>query len=130
MVKTSLSKDLNRGFIRAAVIILLVPLCGCSRPGIPERSKGDWLQQMIAGFQREPVANPPRKIYKCGYKGAVAYYVPPVCCDQYSALYDVNGLRLCAPDGGMTGGGDGKCPEFCCDTSSSTVVWSDPRTGQ
>lgn len=51
-------------------------------------------------------------VSKCVYKNKVVYYVLSPCCDQYNYLYSENGKRICAPDGGLAGGGDGKCPDF------------------
>ena len=40
------------------------------------------------------------------------YLFTPPCCDQFNKLYDANGHYVCAPSGGFTGGGDGRCPAW------------------
>ncbi len=55
------------------------------------------------------------------------YYIPPYCCDVYSELYDFNGQLICHPDGGITGAGDGKCPDFYKDSIIYTLIWKDNR---
>ena len=40
------------------------------------------------------------------------YLFKPLCCDQLDKLYDVNGRYVCAPSGGFTGQGDGRCPAW------------------
>jgi hypothetical protein len=59
----------------------------------------------------------------CG--GAVTYYL--VCdkgADGYNWLYDRCGTRLCAPDGGLFGGGDGLCPDYVKHVDSSELIWT------
>ena len=56
------------------------------------------------------------------------YYVPPQCCDQFSTLYDADGAVICAPDGGITGRGDGKCPDFFQSRTNEKLFWEDSRT--
>ncbi len=87
-----------------------------------------WLDQLVAGFKAEAVANPPRRILRYRYRGQNVYYVPPSCCDQPSSLYDEGGELLCAPDGGMTGRGDGRCADFHRLKSDESVLWSDARS--
>jgi leucyl-tRNA synthetase len=67
---------------------------------------------LIGRYQSEPVTNPPRSVVRYDYKGAVVYFVPAQCCDAFATLYDANGRVMCAPEGGITGRGDGRCPDF------------------
>lgn len=90
-------------------------------------ASSDCLAQLIAQAESASIGNPPRSFSTCTYRGHTAYYAPPQCCDQYSALIDPATCQaICAPDGGFTGAGDGRCPDF--DSSSCTVAWTDPRT--
>jgi hypothetical protein len=43
-------------------------------------------------------------------------------------LYDAGGDMICAPDGGLTGKGDGKCPDFLSIRKNEALVWKDTRT--
>jgi hypothetical protein len=62
------------------------------------------------------------------YRGEVVYFVPYLpCCDIPSQLYDREGQVICAPDGGFTGAGDGKCPDFFELRSDGQKVWNDAR---
>lgn len=38
------------------------------------------------------------------------YLIMSPCCDQFNYLYTAEGVRVCAPSGGLTGRGDGRCP--------------------
>lgn len=88
----------------------------------------DWLQQKISEFEAVPPKNPPIEIYRATYKGAIVYYIIPYCCDIMGELYDENGNLICYPDGGISGSGDGQCPDFKAvlgDTGE--LVWKDMR---
>ena len=92
-----------------------------------------WVQRLITRLQSEPVRNPPAKIIRYASAGRSYYYVPPAAGDQFSSLYDSAGKQICAPDGGVTGGGDGKCPSFVqkmlFSRDSGKIVWQDTREG-
>ncbi|HET9033859.1 MAG TPA: hypothetical protein VFN25_13270 [Dokdonella sp.] len=105
-----------------AAILAGPSACATNRP-----MQAEWVAQMIARFEAEPVANPPRRILRYRYRDQFVYYVPPSCCDQPSTLYDAKGKVLCAPDGGLTGRGDGRCTDFREKRSNESLVWSDVR---
>lgn len=94
---------------------------GCS-PDVP-----NWINEAIENFQSEPVDNPPRSIYRYTYQDQTVYYIPGQCCDQFSTLYDVDGNEICAPDGGLTGEGDGRCPDFFEQRTNELLLWEDSR---
>ena len=90
-----------------------------------------WLQRLITRLQSEPVRNPPAKILRYTYSRKSYYYVPPAAGDQFSSLYNAVGKKICAPDGGISGAGDGKCPAFVPKLLNSRtpgeVIWQDTR---
>jgi hypothetical protein len=108
-------------------ILLPVLLIGCSQSDFPAGSP-KWVQTLVASYQREPVGNPPQSIWQYEYQGQTVYYVPPQCCDQFSTLYSATGEVVCAPDGGITGQGDGKCSDFFQQRKNEKLIWEDPRT--
>jgi hypothetical protein len=110
-------------FILSIVVILLAGCTQATRADNPA-----WVDQLIKQFQSEPVGNPPRSIWRYEYNGQVVYYIPAQCCDQYSILLDAQKNGLCAPDGGFTGGGDGKCPDFFTTRTNEQLIWQDERT--
>jgi hypothetical protein len=85
------------------------------------------IQDEIRKMQAEPVANPPASIWSYDYLGQTVFYIPPQCCDVTSKLLDQNCNELCSPDGGLTGRGDGKCPEFFDKRTDEKLVWKDDR---
>jgi hypothetical protein len=84
------------------------------------------IDQLISAARAAPVGNPPVGYYQCTYRGQPVYYTPPQCCDQFSKLFAADCTLICAPDGGLSGGGDGRCPDF--DWNTCTLLWQDTRT--
>lgn len=78
-------------------------------------------------IKREPVRNPPASIWLYRYQGKIVYYIPPYCCDVFGALYDTNCNLVCHPDGGITGNGDGVCPDFFETATKIKLIWQDER---
>ncbi len=83
----------------------------------------EWLADLISTFENPPVTNPPPFVARYDYHDQVVYYVAPRCCDIYSVLYDSAGAVLCAPDGGLTGTGDGRCPDFIAERRNEVILW-------
>ena len=109
-----------------SIAIFVILLAGCA-PSVPAGNPA-WVDELIRKFQNEPAGNPPHSIWRYDYNGKTVYYVPPQCCDQYSVLYDASGEEICAPDGGLTGRGDGRCPDFFEKRTGEKLVWQDTRT--
>ena len=113
-------------FTVCASVLLFALLAHAQRPSQPR-----WLQRLITRLQSEPVRNPPARILRYTYARRSYYYLPPAAGDQFSSLYNSGGKEICAPDGGITGMGDGKCPSFVRKMLSSRkpgkVVWQDSR---
>jgi hypothetical protein len=86
---------------------------------------GACLAQLIETASSRSPGNPAYSFSACTYHGATVYYSPPQCCDQFSVLIDPSCNPICAPDGGFTGRGDGRCDDF--DGATCRVVWTDPR---
>jgi hypothetical protein len=86
-----------------------------------------WLERLIGQLEAQPVGNPPQRVWRYRYRGQVVYYLPPQCCDQYSVLFDAEGKVIGAPDGGITGRGDGRAGDFHRLRSQGQLLWSDPR---
>jgi hypothetical protein len=113
-------------FTACASLLIFASLAHAQRPSQPR-----WLQRLITRLQSEPVRNPPAKILRYTYARRSYYYVPPAAGDQFSLLYNSAGKEICAPDGGITGMGDGKCPSFVrkllFSREAGKVVWQDSR---
>ncbi len=110
------------------LILVLLPYFQCSDPASPLDDEPGWVREMIREFQVAPVGNPPQSIWKSQFNGQTTYYVPPQCCDQFGILYDAGGTILCFPDGGISGTGDGHCPDYFPKRTNVELVWKDSRT--
>jgi hypothetical protein len=45
------------------------------------------------------------------------------CCDFFSEVYDEHCKFLGSPDGGFTGKGDGKLPDFFEEAKNEKLIW-------
>ena len=85
------------------------------------------IKTMIDRYKSEEVQNPPRKIFSYIYKGKNVFYVPALCCDFFSDLYDDNCKLIAHPDGGITGKGDGTASDFIKVRTNEKLIWEDLR---
>ena len=90
----------------------------------------DWLKNRIAKIEATPKFAEATAIWKIKYKKKDAYLFVAPCCDQFSSLYNAAGLALCSPSGGITGRGDGKCPDSITPKTKFVVVWKLPESGK
>jgi hypothetical protein len=109
-----------------SILCFLWVSCDEKSPVAPEPTP-EWLTALIRNFEMQPVANPPVSITRYEYKSEVVYLVSPRCCDNWSDLYRADGTTLCHPDGGLTGNGDGRCPDFLIERKNAQIIWQDPR---
>jgi hypothetical protein len=72
------------------------------------------------------VPEAPVQIDEYSYKGKKVYLFIAQCCDQYNMLYDENCKEICAPTGGFTGKGDGKCKDFDSTAKHVKLIWKNP----
>lgn len=98
-----------------------------SEAGNATTQRAAWLSDLIQEIKDAPLANPPAKVYRYNYQDQEVYYVTGRCCDIPSKLFDVDGKLLCEPDGGITGKGDGRCPDFFETRTNETLIWEDKR---
>ena len=85
------------------------------------------IQSKIDEFKAQPPQNPPVEIWKWTKKdGTDYYYITSPCCDQYNYIHNENCEEVCAPDGGISGEGDGECPDLK-ENVVQTFIWKDDR---
>jgi hypothetical protein len=112
---------------KTLILLFVVSIILSCKHSTSTEENPEWIHNLIAKYESEPVGNPPQSIWQYEYQGQTVYYVPPQCCDQYGTLYDVNGDIICAPDGGLTGRGDGRCPDFFQERKKEKLIWKDTR---
>ena len=103
--------------------VLALSVACATEPPVKTEPVPEWLAAIIDQLEHPPVSNPPEFIAQYKYQGQVVYYVGPRCCDIPSTLYSAAGAVLCAPDGGFSGGGDGRCPDFMAARSDEKILW-------
>ena len=68
-------------------------------------------------------SNSPLEIWSYQYNNQIVYLAMGDCCDQYDQVYASDCSLLCAPSGGLTGKGDGKCPDFYDKATKGVLIW-------
>ncbi len=107
--------------------LLYVVVCDRTPSDPAANDLPDWLAELILEIEGAPVADPAAAIYSYKYHGRVVFYLSSRCGDIQSQLYNANGIVLCFPDGGLDGGGDGRCDDFIAERENETLIWMDPR---
>jgi hypothetical protein len=114
---------MKKKLIFYAAALTLFVFTGCRN----ENALPDCVGHKIQEIMQEPPRNPPAEIWQYKFEGKKVYYIPPYCCDAYSELLDENCRVICAPDGGITGRGDGRCPDFYSKRKNGILIWQDKR---
>jgi len=81
----------------------------------------------IDSIGQEPVWNPPAEIHEYELDGRPIYLISADCCDRFTIAVESDCNTICAPSGGFTGRGDGKCPDFFKKATHTRLVWKDDR---
>ncbi len=105
-------------------LIALLPasVCNKSLEGVP-----DCVQKKINQIKAQAKWNPPAQVNEYQYKGQRVFLFSSDCCDQFNYLYSESCTTICAPSGGFTGRGDGKCSDFDQVATFVKLIWKDPR---
>ena len=96
--------------------------CGKEEIDIPS-----CIQLRIDSIKAQPVSNPRGEVTEYEYNGQRVYGINSTCCDQYYNVLDEQCNYICAPSGGLTGAGDGKCPDFFQNAKKIRTVFKDDR---
>lgn len=87
-----------------------------------------FVQDLVSNYKQAPPGSNPGSVWRYRYNERVVYFVPRLkCCDIPSELYTAGGELLCEPDGGLSGTGDGTCPDFFKERASEQLIWRDER---
>ena len=103
----------------------ILSLASCDKDpvyhGVPDCIRGEIATQVADSTGLE-------KVYEWRYDGEQSYLFEYGCCDRYNYLYSSSCAVVCAPSGGMTGKGDGQCPDLA-DRAEATLIWEAGTTG-
>jgi len=81
------------------------------------------VRRLIEESKKETPPSTPLQVDEYLYNGKKVFLTNAPCCDFYNMLYDDSCRSLCAPTGGFTGRGDGKCPDFSKTATFVKFVW-------
>ena len=81
------------------------------------------MKNKIDSFKIKEVHERPQRVIEYLYKGKKVYYVVMPCCDFFNEVYDESCKYLGAPDGGFSGQGDGKLPDFFKEAKGEKLIW-------
>ena len=101
---------------RSLFVCVVVSLAACTSHTVTESKNSpspypvDWIKQQIAEFDKGAAASTNRVDGEIVFEGESLYLIHSPCCDLFDYLYTADGETFCAPSGGFTGRGDGKCP--------------------
>ena len=112
-----------KSYLFTLAILLLVAAKTMERDKLPL-----CIQQRIDEIRQQPRWNPPAEVHEYSYNGKRVFYFTSNCCDRYIEVYDEKCNYICAPAGGATGKGDGKCSDFSTKAQYVKLIWKDDRT--
>jgi hypothetical protein len=110
------------------IILCLATICfllSCDKEAVDDLPPcvNNWIELVKKG----PVFNGPARVYEYEYGGKTVYLTTADCCDQFNLLIDKECNPVCAPSGGISGKGDGKCADFNEKSKLVRLVWEDNR---
>ena len=108
-----------------SIIAAVLLISGCKKIALKEDVPA-CIEKKIKDISNEEVRNSPAEVWKWEANGDVFYYFTSNCCDEFNYIYDGNCNVICAPDGGISGNGDGNCPDLEIEALKS-LVWKDKR---
>ena len=108
-------------------LLTMLLLLSCHKEEATPDELPECIRERIAQLQKADTQNPPAKVYQYSYKGEPVYYFTADCCDMYNVVVNSQCDTLCAPDGGFTGKGDGRCADFASEAKDQVLIWEDSR---
>jgi hypothetical protein len=112
--------------ITVTIFIILLLACSANKKvqviqAIPEMPP--CLEAKIKVMASDQGEGSPISVTKYSYRQQTVYYVVSPCCDKFNIVYDSACNVLGHPDGGFTGRGDGKMPDFRKEATNAKLIW-------
>lgn len=63
------------------------------------------------------------EVWRFQYKNEPVYVIIAACCDQFTDAYSEGCKKICSPDGGISGNGDGQCADFYQQATGGELLW-------
>lgn len=109
--------------ISALLSVLFFASCATHKKAQAVNELPSCLTTKIEAMSDNPREGTPQSITRYSYKGQTVYYLLSSCCDKYNIVFDSDCNILGYPDGGYTGKGDGKMPDFHKEATDAKLVW-------
>jgi hypothetical protein len=104
------------GVVVSAVLALATAACSTVEFGepvpLPAAPPNPAIRERILAFEADARPHVLGMTSFVGPDERPVYLFTPMCCDQFTRLYDAEGRFICAPSGGFSGAGDGTCPAW------------------
>ena len=84
------------------------------------------VRKLIDEGNKETPPSAPIQIDEYLFNNKKVFLLTAQCCDQFNMLYDDSCKAICAPSGGFTGRGDGKCTDFDKEAKYVKMIWKNP----
>lgn len=105
----------NANLLRMAALAAALLVSACSsvdKPAAPPPEPEFVVHDNLHAREKLSAQALARMTPHVGPEGQIVYLHMALCCDQFNKAYDADGRYLCAPSGGFTGRGDGRCPAW------------------
>lgn len=81
------------------------------------------VKKILDEAAKEIPPNLPLQVDEYSFRGKTVYLFTADCCDFYNIVYSDSCVQICAPGGGITGKGDGQCPDFVKEAKHIKLLW-------
>lgn len=108
------------------LVLFIFPFLSLSKCGKKKDSLPVCVQKILDIQNNEILPDSPVQIDEYKYNGKTVYLFTAPCCDQFNVLYGEDCGMICAPSGGITGKGDGKCENFSKTAEFVKLIWKMP----
>lgn len=106
--------------------LVLCIVIGCKKAKT-DASVPNCITEKINAILKKQKGSGPGFVNEYIYENKRVFHFAPYCCDAYGEVVDENCNFICAPDGGITGKGDGRCVYFFQTATFVKEVWKDTR---
>jgi hypothetical protein len=108
-------------------LLIVIVICSSFQKKKVKDTLPSCIKKKIEAYAKMAKHEQPQNVIEYEYKGKKVYYVTMPCCDFFNEVYDSSCNLLGHPDGGFTGKGDGKLPDFTAEKKKEKIVWQAPK---
>ncbi len=105
----------------ASLLLMASLFVACDKLDLPKGTPA-CIKEKIKAVDGKDIVATPTSVTRWEVDGKTYYYLASACCDQFNDLVDENCNYICAPDGGLTGQGDGNCPVWVGEIKTE-LIW-------